>query len=186
IAEKQVNHELPPQPVAGQSPGIQASFDDSGFLPQAQQGDGQQGGGYGGDHQSRPHVGVQGVPPGADGEGVDGAPPLDGVMDQGNVDEGQHTVDGGGPAPDLGVGDGPAEDQVADVHEPGDEGEGEARLPRPPVAPDGLGPDGAADQGGGGEQDTHLGSRRPQPVPAGSPPEQIGQPGEEHHGKAQV
>src|SRR4029450_14014425 len=65
-----------------------------------------------------------------------------------------------------------AQHQIADVDRPQDDGHGEARIPRPPDAPDRARPDRAGDEDQRAEQDAHLGRGVGQTVGGrGGPPQ---------------
>ena len=85
------------------------------------------------------------------------APPANGHEDDGHVGESEDAVGGGDDGATIRLFDEIADEQIGDVHEPEDEGGGEARVPGPPDSPDGARPDGAGNKHDGGEGETGFG-----------------------------
>jgi hypothetical protein len=105
-----------------------------------------------------PHGGGHLSVAGEDRGRVLGAPPLDGEVDDGDVDGGEDGEDGAEGAGLAGGGEA-ARHEVGDVEEPEEEEGGEARVPGPPDAPTGSSPEHAGGETDGGEDDGDLGGR---------------------------
>ena len=86
-----------------------------------------------------------------------GAPPAVGHIDDGDV-EGAEDAEDGGQGLHLRAGGETAEEQVADVDEPENEGGGEAGVPGPPDAPGATAPDGSGDEDDSAEDYADFGS----------------------------
>ena len=89
--------------------------------------------------------------------GMLGAPPAVGHIDDGHV-EGAEDAQDGGQRLHLRAGGKAAQQQVADVDEPEDQGGGQPRVPGPPDAPGAASPERAGDEDDGAEDHADLGA----------------------------
>src|SRR5947209_373668 len=94
------------------------------------------------------------------------APPVDRLINNGNVDKADDSKNCGGSRALMSAAHVAAQHQVANVDEPQDQGCGQACIPCPPCAPCGLAPDGAGDECQRDEDGSKFGRGTRSPVPA--------------------
>src|SRR6266571_8617004 len=96
---------------------------------------------------------------------MQGAPPVDGFVDDGNVHEADDGEDGSGTRTGRCASHVTTQHDVGNVDEPENKGGGQASIPRPPCSPGGTSPDRAGDQSQGDENGSYFSGSAGQPVP---------------------
>src|SRR5215470_1368375 len=87
------------------------------------------------------------------------APPVDGFVDDGDINEADDAKDSGGSGAGRGATHVIAQHEVADVDKPEDERRGKFGVPGPPCAPGSAAPDGAGYESQGGEEGPKFSGR---------------------------
>src|SRR5438477_250556 len=97
---------------------------------------------------------------------MQGAPPVDGFVDDGYVDDTDDGKDSSCTCAGRGSTHVVAQHDIADVDKPQDQRGGEAGVPCPPCAPGRAAPDGACEQGEGKKDGAEFSGSTGQPIPA--------------------
>src|SRR5947209_5110842 len=97
---------------------------------------------------------------------MQGAPPVNGFVDDGDVYEANDGEDGPSSCTGRGAAHVAAQHDVGDVDEPEDESGGQTGIPCPPCSPGGTPPDGTGEQGEGDEDGPYFSGSTGEPVPA--------------------
>src|SRR5947209_11420516 len=96
---------------------------------------------------------------------MEGAPPINGFVDDGDVYEAHDGEDGSRPCAGRSTTHVAPQHDVSNVDEPEDESSGQASIPCPPCSPGGASPDGAGEQGKGDEDGPYFRGGTGEPVP---------------------
>src|SRR5271156_717162 len=108
-----------------------------------------------------------------------GAPETIGQIDERDIERRENCEDGGEGCFLFGIFYQAAQQQVGDEEQPEDEGRGELRVPGPPDAPDGTGPERAGDEAYGAAHDPDFDAGDAEGVPLAFAGDEIGDAGVE-------